>query len=177
MMNGKKIAAATFALTLVLAGAGCGASSSGDATSADAATEDSASQQVANPWVEVGSLVEAAELAGFDLTVPESIQGYDGFSIQVMEGQIIEVTYTDSDSGNEVCIRKGSSDIDDISGDHNYYAEMSQVSVGSRSVGLMGNDGTVSLAGWYEGDYVYSVGAYGEALSTEAMEEVISEIL
>lgn len=175
MLSAKKIAAATLVVSFALACAGCGSGSTSTTSSTDAAT--AAGQEIANPWTDVSSLSEAAQLAGFDLTVPESIQGYDNFSIQVMEDQIIQVTYTNSDSENEVCIRKGPSDIDDISGDHNAYAEMSQVAVGSRSVALMGNDGTVSLAGWYEGDYVYSIGAYGEALSAEAMKEIVSEVL
>lgn len=174
MRNAKGIAAAAFACALALVTAGCGGSASDSAATDSSEAADSS--QAANPWVEVASLEEAAEATGFDLVVPDSIEGYDERVISVMDDQIIQALYKDEASGSEICIRKGADSVSDISGDHNNYREESQANVGGREVGLMGNDGTVSLAGWFEGDYIYSVGAYDAGISPEDMKDIIAQV-
>ena len=130
--------------------------------------------QIANPYVDYETLADAAKAAGFDLTVPETVDGYSGEkSIQVLDNRMIQILYTD-DNGNYLFVRKEAGAAD-ISGDYNSYSEVNTVSVGEYSVTLKGNDGTVSTAVWIGNGYSYAVIARAP-ISAEDMIALIAVI-
>ena len=67
--------------------------------------------QIPNPWIDCGTLEEAAQIAGFDMKVPDRIDGYPNTMIQAMDKSVIQVFYSDKALGEEGCktvlIRKG----------------------------------------------------------------------
>ena len=113
--------------------------------------------QIPNPFVDCDTLNDAANVAGFDIIVPDSIDGYEERSITALENDMIQVQYLHGD--DQISIRKAAGE-EDCSGDYNEYAESTVVTVGDREVTLKGNNGQVMLAVWTEGGYSYAVGVY-----------------
>lgn len=106
------------------------------------------------------TLADAAALAGFDIIVPDSVEGYEERAITAIENDMIQVLYLHGD--DEICVRKAAGD-EDCSGDYNAYSEEKTVTVGDREVTLRGNNGKVMVAVWTEGGYSYSIGVYAYA--------------
>lgn len=130
--------------------------------------------QIVNPFVDYETLDDAAKAAGFDLDVPETVDGYSGEkSIQVVDNRMIQILYTD-DNENSLLIRKEAGSAD-ISGDYNDYDEINTIFVGEYSVTLKGNNGTVSTAIWVNDGYSYAVNA-DAPISTEDMIALIAAI-
>ena len=120
---------------------------------------ESSSASVVNPWTDQPSLDAATRAVGIELSVPETINGYDPPIYRTMAG-LIEVLYR-SDTG-EIRIRKASSlqtEGSDISGDYNVYLEHTAIpTVGEdATITLDGNDGTVSRALWSVNGFDYSI--------------------
>ena len=113
--------------------------------------------QIPNPFVECETLEDAAALAGFDIIVPDSVDGYEERAITAMENDMIQVLYLHGD--DQVCIRKAVGE-EECSGDYNAYSEEKTVTVGDKEVTLRGNNGKVMVAVWSEGGYSYSIGVY-----------------
>lgn len=163
----------TFALCAVLAFslAACGGGSApggGESEPALAAPGENAVQRP-NPFVECESLEKAAELAGFGITVPESVPGGGKPVIRVMEGEMLELVY--QNKGQEVRIRKAPGS-GDISGDYGQYDETATVSVDEVQVQQKGSGGKVSVAVWAAGEYSYSITASSAMTGEEAAELV-----
>lgn len=116
--------------------------------------------QIPNPFVDCDTLADAAALAGFDIIVPDSVEGYEERAITAIENDMIQVLYLHGD--DEICVRKAAGD-EDCSGDYNAYSEEKTVTVGDREVTLRGNNGKVMVAVWTEGGYSYSIGVYAYA--------------
>lgn len=116
--------------------------------------------QISNPFIDCDTLADAAALAGFDIIVPDSVEGYEERTITAMENDMIQVLYLHGD--DEICVRKAAGN-EDCSGDYNEYSEEKTVTVGDREVNLRGNNGRVMVAVWAEGGYSYSVGVYAYA--------------
>lgn len=135
-------------------------------------TADSGAEQIANPFVEYATLKDAADAAGFALTVPETVEGYSDRLVQVMDGRMIQVIFLDGD--NRLFVRKEAGDAD-ISGDYNEYGKVDTVSVGGNTVTLKGNDGKVSTAVWTSDGYSYAVIA-DVPMSADAMTALIAGI-
>lgn len=112
--------------------------------------------QIPNPFADCATLEEAAKAAGFELAVPEKVNGSSRQGIQVMAENMIQVFYGGEE--NEVCIRKAPG-TEDISGDYNRYAVCDTVSVGELKVTMKGEEGQMHLATWTDGGYTYSIGA------------------
>lgn len=129
--------------------------------------------QIANPFVDYESLVGVAQAVGFELTAPETVEGYPGKLIQVMSNSMIQIIFLDGDD-NRLFIRKEAGDAD-ISGDYNNYDEVNTVTVDEYTVTLKGNDSTVSTAIWTNGGYSYAVSA-DVPMSVEAMTALIALI-
>ncbi len=121
--------------------------------------------QIANPWSEVDSIVEAKAITGFDFTVPESIDGKSQSLIQVMNDEMIEVRY-----GDDIIVRK-SKGSDDNSGDFNSY----DVTKEEDGLVLKGNGDTYNCITWINGDYAYSITS-GNGLSLDTITEVVNSI-
>ncbi len=130
--------------------------------------------QIANPFVDYASLDDAANAAGFALTAPEAVEGWDGEKlVQVMSGSMIQIIFHDGDD-DRLFVRKEAGDAD-ISGDYNSYAEVNTTAVGEYEVTLKGNDGTVSTAIWARGGYSYAVMS-DVPMSADAMSTIIAQV-
>ena len=126
-------------------------------------TEDTVSgdnTQIPNPFTDCDTLADAAALAGFDIIVPDTVDGYEERAITAIENEMIQVLYIHGD--DQVCIRKAPGE-EECSGDYNAYSEEKTVTVGDREVTLRGNNGKVMVAVWTEGGYSYSIGVYAYA--------------
>ena len=110
--------------------------------------------QIPNPFTNHATLTDAAKTAGFELTVPEKVNGTARRDIQTMEGGMIQVFYGDEE--NEVCIRKAFGS-EDISGDYNSYAQITTVNADGTNVTMKGEKNLVYLAIWTGGGYTYSI--------------------
>ena len=129
---------------------------------------------IANPFVDYVTLAEAEKAAGFELTAPETVKGYDGEKlIQVMSNRMIQIIFHDAED-NRLFVRKEAGS-DDISGDYNVYAEIQTLTVDDRAVTMKGNDGLVSVAIWTEGDYTYAVTA-DTPMAPDAMTALVAAV-
>lgn len=115
--------------------------------------------QIANPVTTCDTLEDAAALAGFEYTVPETIDGYENRVISVINNKIVQVVYQNDDS-DKITFRKGSG-TDDISGDFNAYSEENTIAIDDISVTMKGSDGKIMLAVWSANDYTYSISVNG----------------
>lgn len=144
----------------------CGApSSSGE-------TEVSSTAEHPNPFTTCQTPEEAAALAGFSITLPDSISGFDTRVIRASKDTMIEVIY--QNETGEIRIRKAPGS-DDISGDYTAYTESRNVTVDELQVTLKGADGNVSLAIWSNGEYAFSA-RFSEALSGDDAAALIGTI-
>lgn len=129
--------------------------------------------QVPNPYTEYETLDAAAEKAGFKMTAPDSIDGYDDPIIQVMNKTMIQLIYKNAEN-NSIQIRKAAGS-EDISGDFNSYPETSSAEIGGADVAFKGSDSLVSLATWTNDGYTYSVRS-DLALTIEAMTALVESV-
>ena len=111
--------------------------------------------QIPNPFVDFASLDEAEKAAGFALKIPATPDNLKPI-VQVMDGKMIQVIFSDENGDPQVYLRKQAGD-EDISGDYNEYAEITTETVGDHTVTLKGNDGKVSTAIWTANGYSYAV--------------------
>ncbi len=181
----KRILALALSATMVLTLAACAsAMASGDATLDNGSFGEygmiersnigGGSVQIANPFVDYKSLDDAARAAGFTLTAPEAVEGWNGEKvIQVMSDSMIQIIFHDGDD-NRLFVRKEAGSAD-ISGDYNSYAEVKTVSVNGCGVTAKGNGGTVSTAIWANGGYSFAVTS-DVPMSLEAMTAIIAQV-
>ena len=115
---------------------------------------------MANPWVDCATMEDAAELAGFDFTVPDWIKDYPNIFIQAVENSMIQVFYcvTDPGDGDRILIRKGVG-TEDISGDYEEYSEVETTALDGVNVTFKGKDGLVFTEIWTLDGYAYSISA------------------
>ena len=144
-------------------------------TDTDTSTDTAdGSTEIANPYVDCETLEEAGELAGFDISVPEEIDGgYTQGTIQVVENEMIQVTYT-TEAGEEITLRKGTG-TEDISGDYNEYAEENTLDVDGTSVTARGDGGLVYTAAWTDGTYTYAITA-SAGLESDSVSALVPSI-
>ena len=137
-------------------------------------SEDDGNVQITSPFVDCETLEEAGELAGFDISVPDEIDGgYTQGTIQAIENEMIQVIYT-TEAGEEITLRKGTG-TEDISGDYNEYAEENTLDVDGTSVTARGNDGLVYAATWTDGTYTYAITA-SAGLESDAVTALVPSI-
>ena len=141
--------------------------------------DDAGNVQIPNPWVDCASLDEAARLAGFDIAIPGSFDGYPNKVIQAIEKSMIQVLYYDGDPGKEdssrIMVRKGTGN-DDISGDYNEYAENETVKMHGLDILLRGDNGLVYSASWLWDGYSFAINA-DKGLSRDALSNAIEEMI
>ena len=144
-------------------------------TDTDTSTDTAdGSTEIANPYVDCETLEEAGELAGFDISVPDEIDGgYTQGTIQAIENEMIQVIYT-TEAGEEITLRKGTG-TEDISGDYNEYAEENTLDVDGTSVTARGSDGLVYAATWTDGTYTYSITA-SAGLESDSVSALVPSI-
>lgn len=132
------------------------------------------SVQIANPFVDYASLDAAAKAAGFELTAPDAVEGWNGEKlVQVMSGSMIQIIFRDGDD-NRLFIRKEAGS-EDISGDYNEYGEVNAVAAGAYEATFKGDDGKVSTAVWTNGGYSYAVTS-DVPMSLDAMRALVAQI-
>lgn len=138
--------------------------------------------QIANPFQEVSSLAEAAEIVGFDMTVPEAPASHPDTVIRVLaDSRLVEVLYVNAaneteESQDELYRVRKAAGSDDISGDYNSYPQTIAQEIGGVTVTLRGEDEKWSVAVWASDGYAYAVDAQDHPLTLEEMTEIISAI-
>lgn len=128
--------------------------------------------QIPNPFVEYDTLADAAAVTSFDLTVPDTLQGYEDRVIQVMGESLLQVLYANED--NNICIRKATGN-EDISGDYNEYSHVQTAEVDGRNVTMKGNDGKIMVAIWASDGYTYAVGS-SAGMDSESITAIIQAV-
>ena len=149
-MNMKKLMTFALSAVMVLPLAACGQSAM-QPQSEKADTESNV--EIPNPFADYKTLEEAIHITGFDMAVPEIMEGYDRPTIQVMRGTMIQVIYR-NEADESIFIRKAPG-ADDISGDYNKYAQNHTVAVGELEVSMKGEQDLVYLVTWTDGGYTY----------------------
>ena len=133
------------------------------------------SMKLPNPFIEVGSLEEAEELAGFSLKTAEKVGDYGRRSISVMEGEMIQVLYQ-NDAGEEgLRVRKGLGE-EELSGDYNTYTLDEEVEQDGVKIRLRGDGQRIFAASWTKGGYSYAIDLSDAELDRENVLQLISEI-
>ncbi len=132
--------------------------------------------EIPDPFTEYRTVAEAAAAVGFDISVPDAIDGYTDLTIRAdAESGMIELIYKNGDDA-EIRIRKAAGS-EDISGDYTQYAQESTADVGDLNVTMKGANDNVSVATWTSGGYTYSIGAYAQAgISVDTMTVLISAV-
>ena len=133
----------------------------------------SGNAEIPNPFVDCATLADAAKLTGFDIVVPDSVDGFDTRTIQVMDNKMIQVIYAKGE--NKLLIRKQAGS-DDISGDYSEYAETNTVTLGSLAVTMKGDNGMVSVAVWTNGGYTYAIDAQDVPMSSDNIGSLIGTV-
>ncbi len=127
--------------------------------------------QIANPFVDFDSLEEAAKLAGFSMRVDAEPEGYPIRHIQAVKNELLQMFLATGDMAEEgtehVLFRKGVGS-EDVSGDYNEYASVSQQELAGRTVTLKGDGKLVWLATWTDGNYSYSI-SVSDGMEQESM--------
>lgn len=134
--------------------------------------EKSDNVQIPNPFIACDTINEAAEKVGFDISVPDSMEGYEERQIFVTEDGMIEIIYQDSESKIQIRKMAGS---EDISGDYNQYKEVKTIMVDDKNVTMKGNDGKISTAIWSKDGYTFSVYS-SKALSENDITALVQSI-
>lgn len=137
-------------------------------------SETPGTAQLANPFVSCISLKKATALAGFPLTIPETLGAASEKTYRAVLGDMVEVIYSDQDAQEVGRIRKGNGS-EDISGDYTAYASEEVTEVNGAQVQLKGNDGAVSTAVWTKDGFSYAV-TLNLPMSPDAILNLISEI-
>ncbi len=141
--------------------------------------DDSGNMQMPNPWVDCATLSEAAELAGFDITIPGKFEGYPNKVFQAIRKTMIQVLYFDGDPSAEtssmIMVRKGTGQ-EDILGNYNEYPEKETVQIYGIDVQIRGNKGQVYTAVWTWEGYSFAINA-DKGLSRDALKNAIEEMI
>lgn len=134
--------------------------------------------QIPNPWVDCSTLEEAGKLAGFEITVPDRIDGYPNTYIQAVKDEMIQVFYSDQDMNAEnrktVLIRKGKGS-EDISGDYNEYARQEEQEIHGVTATLKGEGEKIFNAVWTQDGFAYSISA-DEGLTLEQVDALVEQV-
>ena len=161
----KKLIVISLVLIMIVFTAACGAGSE----------EEEGNTQIPNPFIDAADLTEAAEIAGFDITVPDRIEGYPEILIQAIKDEMIQVSFYEGEPGDdnykEVLIRKATGS-DDISGDYNEYSENETAAIAGLDVSLRGEEGMIKVASWTQDGFAYAIDS-SEGLTREEIEKFI----
>lgn len=129
--------------------------------------------QIPNPFVGYKTLEQAAQAAGFGLTVPDTVNRSDSRVFQVIEDEMLEVIYCKGED-ETARIRKAPGN-QNISGDYTVYSQVNTISVNGSKVTMSGSDDKVSLATWTNSGYTYAVSVAG-GISRSDMTALVSTI-
>ena len=159
----------------------CGEAPEAAAVTNEAVMMEETKVNMANPFRKCDSLEEAMEAEDFEMSAPESVAGYTEVSYSVMDSSaMIQIRY-EQDRDHYIVVRKAKT-TEAIDGDYNVYEKDMTETIDGCEVRLRGNGTGISLATWRDGDFAYSVGAYGDntdegsGLSAEDMRKIVAEI-
>ncbi|MBR3234100.1 MAG: hypothetical protein IKG11_00625 [Atopobiaceae bacterium] len=185
MFDKRTIISFAVAAALLPALAGCGCSNSQNTQTEDAQSQQEQAQQeqaqqeqgepvgIANPFIDCASAMEASSVAGFDVSFPESVPGYNQRFYQAIEGKLAQCFYSNGDT--RVLVRKGTGS-EDISGDYNEYPQVNQVNVGDVTVTEKGNDNLVYCAIWTKDGFSFAIDA-DTGLEASVIEGIVGSTL
>ena len=178
----KKVFGVVCAAMLVFL-AGCGGSAPGGSSAASktaapkaavssagvsSAGADGPMLGVANPWIDCGTLEEAAKISGFPMEAPDKVNGHSITLVQAVKNNMMQAFYSDKAIGVEgvkrTIIRKGVGK-EDISGDYNKYEKTETVKVGDQSVIMKSTKNKVYNITWVVEGYSFAIMS-DEGLST-----------
>lgn len=178
----KKVFGVVCAAMLVFL-AGCGGSAPGGSSAAsktaapkaavssaaaNTAAADGPMLGVANPWIDCGTLEEAAKISGFPMEAPDKVNGHSITLVQAVKNNMMQAFYSDKAIGAEgvkrTIIRKGVGK-EDISGDYNKYEKTETVKVGDQSVIMKSTKNKVYNITWVVEGYSFAIMS-DEGLST-----------
>ena len=129
--------------------------------------------QIPNPFKDYADMAAVKEAMGFDIVLPEKIEGYEQTLIQTDEEEtLVQVFYKKDDQ--QILIRKAAKK-GDISGDYNQYTKEETVTVGENTITLKGDADNYKLALWTAGEYSFSV-SVTEGMSQEALTELVQAV-
>lgn len=133
--------------------------------------------ELINPMTEADTLADLADMAGFDIQVPDSVEGSDScrYFFYDADGGLAEVRYLDED-GNVICTIRKAPGEGDISGLYECYSVTHKIEVeGSGTVDISGNGQEYGAARWTSGDYAYSI-VMDDMISQEAILDLVSQV-
>lgn len=117
------------------------------------------SVQIPSPIAEYETLAEAAKAVGFELTVPDALNGSDHYDVSTIANETLQVIYRKGED-ETARIRKAPG-TEDISGDYNVYDQVNTATAEGIQVTLKGNADKVSLATWTDKGYTYAISVEG----------------
>lgn len=131
--------------------------------------------QIPNPWIDCTTIKEAEEKAGFEITVPDEVNGYEEKYISVMEKEIIQVDFRHGDES--IYFRKGlkATEGDDISGDYREADAVEQVEIDGRTVNFKEAEGKILTVVWTDGDYCYAISS-SAGIEAESMTGLVQSL-
>lgn len=153
---------------------------------------NSGNVEIPSPFTDCESLEEAIKIAGFDFSVPDTVEGYSQKHIMAIENELVQILYTNEDNYSEMgdeelnnvnweemefdlddlLIRKAIGN-EDVSGDYNDYAETNTVAVGDLQVTMKGNNGKINVAIWTNSEYTFAI-VTRNAISSDEMTKLIT---
>lgn len=131
------------------------------------------SVQIPSSILEYETMAEAAGAVGFDLTVPEAVNGSGYRKVFTISGEALQVIYRKGEE-ETARIRKAPG-TNDISGDYNIYPRVDTVSADGIQITMKGDSGKINLATWTVGGYTYSISVEG-GLPSEDMIRLVAGI-
>ena len=128
-----------------------------------------------NPITEASSIDELEALVGFSISdIPSLAKSAQAITYCASDSELAEIQY--SLGAQTVSYRKAPK-ADDISGIYTTYGHTDEITLGSVSVTVKGDDDTTfQLALWTDGDYSYSL-YFETAITQSEMERVLDEII
>ncbi len=109
---------------------------------------------IANPYIEVSSLNEAGQGAGFEMQAPDNIDGFQKANISYIKNELIQVIYEDGEL--QLYLRKGKG-LEDISGDYNHYLYEEDMLMDGTVVLLKSGDDGIHCVNWYSDKNSFSI--------------------
>ena len=147
--------------------------STNETVAAGIVAQTESTSEVANPFVTVDNLEEAAKIAGFSIKLPDNIDGYNRILIEAMDKSIIQTVYQGEEQ--EISIRKALGTEDKLAGDYTEYPMTSEVTLSNNTVVIIkGEDEHINLAYWKKDGYTYAI--YASGLSLEEVTKLAEEI-
>ena len=131
---------------------------------------------MANPWKDCATLEDAAKVAGFNIAVPDRIEGYPEIIITALDKKMIQVYYgngsLDFENAQDIKIRKGIGN-EALEGDYTEYSNIITQTMHGVEVTLKGNtQDKFNSASWVQCGYSYCIFAT-DGLSAQQIENMV----